>query len=390
MIKKISLPIQLLIVIAAVITLGSFVPTPLVQGLYTFSLTFKELLSLFLPAIVFSFILTGILSFKKNAPLILLILLGTIICSNLLVSLISFFMGTSTLGYLTQNIDANALIINDSIQPFFSFSFPTLVRAEHAMLAAITLGIIFSYFRNQNVHDAANTLKGWVECVLKKFFIPLLPLYVLGFLLKLFQEGAFFTLFSSYGSAFMLIVATQILYLGFMYFAVSGFKYKTTLTSISNAIPSYLTAFSSMSSSATIPVTVEGAVKNTKNVSLSHTAIPIMASVHLLGDTVTIPILALVTMSLFLGVVPSIITYLTFVLYMCMTMLAGSGIPGGSIILVIPILQSILGFTPEMISIITTLYLLQDCFATAANVTGDGALVILVNNILKKLKISTD
>jgi len=92
-------------------------------------------------------------------------------------------------------------------------------------------------------------------------------------------------------------------------------------------------------------------------------------------------------LSIFLGTIPSVWTFITFVFYFCLTMLAVSGVPGGGIIVMIPILKANLGFTPAMISIITALYLLQDSFGTAANVMGDGALTILVNKVLNKLGI---
>ena len=142
-----------------------------------------------------------------------------------------------------------------------------------------------------------------------------------------------------------------------------------------------------MSSTVTVPVSVEGAVKNTGSRSLANIAMPIMANVHLLGDSIGTPILAMVSMSIFLGHLPSFGHYLTFVLYFGTTMFAVSGIPGGGILVMIPILVSILGFTPAMVSIITALYLLMDPFGTAANVMGDGALVMIVHRVLRALKI---
>jgi len=97
--------------------------------------------------------------------------------------------------------------------------------------------------------------------------------------------------------------------------------------------------------------------------------------------------LALVTLYVFTGTIPHPFTYALFVLYFCMSMLAVSGIPGGGIIVMQPILQSILGFSPDMLSIITTLYILQDSLGTGANSMGDGALIIIVNNILKRFKL---
>jgi len=143
-----------------------------------------------------------------------------------------------------------------------------------------------------------------------------------------------------------------------------------------------------MSSTATIPVTVQCAEINTGNKGLAAMASPILANIHLLGDAISTPILALVTLFIFQGTSPDPLVYSVFVTYFCINMLAVAGIPGGGIIVMIPILKTILGFDDTMISIITTLYFLQDGLGTAGNVMGDGALMIIINKILKRLKIN--
>jgi Na+/H+-dicarboxylate symporter len=252
------------------------------------------------------------------------------------------------------------------------------------MLAAIVLGVFFSYKKNTYIENFIQKLKTYIELIFNKIFIPFLPLYVLGFLLKLSYENTFYLLVKSYGPTFLLIFFSQIIYLMIMYFAVSGFNFKKALLAFKNAVPSYLTAFGTMSSTAAIPVTIKSAEKNTNNSPLAHLGIPIMANVHLVGDAFSTPILSLVTMNIFLGHMPGLNLYLLFVFYFCIAMLATSGVPGGGIIVVIPLLKSIFGFTPEMIGVIMALYLLQDSFGTASNVMGDGALTIFVHKMLKK------
>jgi Na+/H+-dicarboxylate symporter len=384
--RNFTLPFQLLTVIAFVLVVGPYLSSETAQILYTFSLVFKELLGAILPLIIFSFILAGILSFKKNAPIVVAILIISIIASNFIVSISSFSLGRLFLPFLTgtsyQEI-ANTI----TIEPLFQFSIPSYVSSEKAMLSALLIGIGLSFIQIPYVEKSAHFLKTIVERILNYLFIPFLPFYVLGFLLKITHEGTFQTIFESYGKTFGLIFIIQILYLFLMYFFVSGASWEKTKTYIRNVIPSYLTAFSTMSSTAAIPVTINCATKNTGNRPLAQAATPILANVHLTGDGITVPIIATVTMSLFTGTIPGIFVALKFISYFCMVMLATSGVPGGGIIVVIPLLKSILGFSPEMVSIITALYLLQDSFGTAGNVTGDGALIIFVHKILKRLKI---
>ncbi|MBD3273183.1 cation:dicarboxylase symporter family transporter [Candidatus Dependentiae bacterium] len=380
-----TLPFQLITVIFFVIFFGKYFGQDTIRTIYTFSFLFKEILGLFLPVMVFAFILGGFLSYKKRAPIVLFILLAFIIISNFLVSTASFFVGKSFLSFLTEGVNTSNLISGKVLLPWFSINIPPFVGADKVILLALGLGVLFSFVNFPIFNRFIFKLKKLVEFILLKCFIPFLPLYVLGFLLKMSFEGTLSSLFGSFGKAFLLIFSFQAIYLFLMYFVSSGFKLRKTFEYIKNTLPSYVTAFSTMSSAVTIPVTAHAATKNTKNSKLSYLATPILANAHLVGDAITVPILSLVTIYMFTFVQLDFFIFIKFVLYFCLTMLAAAGIPGGGIIVIIPILQSILGFDAAMISVMTTLYLLQDAFGTACNVMGDGALTIILDKFLKKI-----
>ncbi len=383
-----SLPIQLGLIIGAVVFFGQFVPLSVVKGCYTFSVLFKELLGLILPLMVFFFVLAGILSFKRNAPLILAILLGSIFCSNALVALLSYGMMNLVHPILACERVTSILPTHSPIEPWFTFVLPIPISAINALIVAIILGLIFSFVRIELFEKMIFIAKGWIEKIIKYGFIPVLPFYVLGFLLKIRYEGILSCLIQQYGSAYLLIVLLPVIYLTWLYFLASGFSLSRAINAIKNALPSYLTAFSTMSSTAAIPLSITGAEQNTGNKELASVAMPIMANMHLLGDSFVTPILAMVTMLVFQGYLPGFMQYIGFVFYFCITMFAASGIPGGGLLVMIPILKTQLGFTPEMVSVIMTIYFLLDSFGTGANVMGDGALVIIVHKMLKRLKLA--
>jgi len=387
---RISLPMQLIAIIIGVIVFGGFCNTYTVQAFYTFSLLFKEFLSFLLPFIVFSFVLGGILSFKKNAPLILCILMAAIFCSNALIALVSYMVVSNFLPFISCTGGEIGIPLTNELAPLWTVHLPQLARTEHAMIAAVVLGLIFSVVQVPFVERVVHSLKEYLMTLLNYTIIPVLPLYVLGFLLKIRYEGAFMPLMAHYGSAMVLLIAMQTLCLIVYYWVAMGFSMMRAFNAINIALPSYLTAFSTMSSTATVPVSVETAVRNIENRSLAQMAMPIMANMHLLGDSIGVPVLALTTLYLFHGCLPTFSVFLGFLLFFCTSMFAVSGIPGGGIIVMIPVLKSMLGFTPEMISIITALYLLLDSFGTAANVMGDGALIIIVKNILHSLRITKE
>lgn len=387
MFKKMSLPFKLLLILIAVGLFGNLLNETTVQFFYSISVIFKQCLSFLLPFIVFSFITSGILSFKKNAPLVLGILLSCVLISNSIVAFLSYFVGKALLPLLAVQIDPTVIIATESMQPFVTLPLPCLFSSFQAMLAAIVCGISLSFYSIPVIETGINKLKYGIETIINSLFIPVLPLYVLGFLLEINHQGVFLQLFQTYGRTFALIIVLQCTVIFLIYLIAAQFNIRQAINYITVAMPSYLTAFGTMSSTATIPVTVKCTEQNTGNKALSAMATPILANIHLLGDAVSTPTLALVTLFVFNGSMPDPMVYATFVMFFCINMLAAAGVPGGGIFVMHPILIGILGFNDLMISIITTLYILQDGLGTAGNVMGDGALMIIINKILKRLKI---
>jgi Na+/H+-dicarboxylate symporter len=388
MFNRLSLPFKLFLVLICVGVFGNLMPEVAINFFYSISLVFKECLGFLLPFIVFSFITTGILSFKKNAPIVLSILLGCVLLSNSIVAFLSYFVGKTLLPLLAVKIDTTTMIATTNMIPLFAIKLPVLFGSFYAMLAAVICGISLSFYSVPPVETAVKALKNLLEMIVNTLFIPILPLYVFGFLLEINHQGVFMQLFQTYGRTFALIICLQIIVLFLAYFIAAKCNFNQATRYIRVAMPSYLTAFGTMSSTATIPVTVQCTEQNTGNHALSAMATPILANIHLLGDAISTPMLALVTLFIFQGTLPDPAIYTVFVAYFCINMLAVAGIPGGGIIVMIPILKAVLGFDDMMISIITTLYFLQDGLGTAGNVMGDGALMIIINRILKRLKIS--
>lgn len=388
---KFSLPVQLVLVIAAAFLISPYMNETVVRAAYTFSLFFKAVLSCVLPLVIFTFVLSGILSFKKGAPLALAVLVGLIFFSNGFVALLSYFLASVGLPFATCSVsECGSLISQNPLIPFASFNVPYWISASsvYGLFNAVILGVLFSIWRAPAIEKGLSVFKSLVERAIYNIFIPLLPIYVFGFMLKIRYEGTFELLFRQYGTTCLLIIGMQIVYLVWFYWLAQGFSWSKAKKSIAVALPSYLTAFSTMSSTATIPVSVDSATKNTGNEPLAQMAMPIMANVHLLGDSVGTPMLALATMYLFTGTLPSFLSYLFFIPYFCIAMFGVAGLPGGGILVMLPLLSSQFGFTEEMIAVVMSLYVLLDPFGTAANVMGDGALVIMVNKILKRLKLS--
>jgi Na+/H+-dicarboxylate symporter len=387
MLSRLSLPVQLCIIILATLLLGSYIPEIAIRFFYTVSLCFKEILGFLLPLIIFSFVFMGLISLKRNAPFILAILIGSIFISNGCVALLTYAISCLVLPSIVGTVCIEGLSCGRTLEPLLTFTLPKFFRADYALFAAIILGLLFAFIPMGHVERGIARLKEKLEHFFTYIFIPILPIYVFGFLLEIHYKGVLLNLIKNYGGAFFLIVLLQWALLFGMYWLAMQFDYAKTKQAIRNALGSYLTAFSTMSSTATVPVAIKAAEINTGNSALANVAMPIMANVHLLGDAISTPILAMVTMLLFFGKMPTLALYIYFAWKFCLSMFAVAGVPAGGILVMIPVLQMYLGFTDEMIGIMMTLYILLDSFGTAANVMGDGALVIMVDKVIKRLKL---
>jgi Na+/H+-dicarboxylate symporter len=281
------------------------------------------------------------------------------------------------------------LALTPEITPFFQLALTPWLSPDRTMLIAVVIGVFFSLIRVPVVTRTALNLRNAVNNALHYGLIPCLPFYVFGFVLKTHQEGGLVTLFHSYIQVFLLILLLFAVYIFCYYWLGNIFHIRSTLCSLQNMLPAAITGFCTMSSVATMPVTLESTEKNLKTPSFAQLVIPMTANMHLLGDALGLPLMALAIIMMKGFALPSLVAYLPFVLYFCLAKFSTAGIPGGGVLILLPVLERHLGLNSEMLSLITTLYILQDSVFTCANVLGNGAFAILVERITGCLRHSS-
>ena len=198
-------------------------------------------------------------------------------------------------------------------------------------------------------------------------------------------EGTLALIISEYA---VLLGIVAILAYGYMFavmFMLSGRDLRCALTKFKNLLPSVLIGLFSMSSAAAIPTTIEGSKKNLENANLAQFIVPATANMHLLGDCFAIPIIGLALMVSFGYGIPDAGKYFIFTLYGVMAKFASAGIPGGSALIFVPIFEHVFGFSPEMLTAITAIYVLFDPIATSSNVFGHGMFALLFEKVYTKL-----
>ncbi len=369
-----SLPGQLIICIVLSFLFGHYLSGETIQYIYTFSYSLKEILMTVLPAIVFSYISFAILSLEASGSVLIVMILAFVAISNAVTLMIAFGVAEAAMPFFVFNKTCALQSALTELKPLFDFSIPRWLSSDFAMLIGVGYGLVIGYFKPAPFLRFSETLQNAVNFFLRRCFIPLLPIYVTGFLLKMQYEGNLNTLCESFGQVILVVVALMTVYIPLYYFVGSGFNIRKTIEMLKNMMPAALTGFSTISSAVTMPVTMDATEKNLGDVGFARLVIPLTVNFHMLGHSLSLPITSLALIKLFGMPMPSIDALALFLGYFCLAKFSASAVPGGGIIVMVEGLQKYLGFTPEMTGIIILLDILQDPLLTVGNVMGNGAL----------------
>jgi Na+/H+-dicarboxylate symporter len=220
-----------------------------------------------------------------------------------------------------------------------------------------------------------------------KGIVYLIPLFVAGFVVELQEDGVISTIAKDYTVIFAVIAMAQGTYLLLAYFLINKANFQQFINSLKNMLPAAISGFSTMSSAASMPLMIIGAENNSKNKDLANAVIPATVNIHLVGDCFATPIFAYAILKSYGLAEPSLWQYLIFVFYFVLAKFSVAAIPGGGILVMLPILEEHLGFNSHMLSLITALYILFDPVITCANVLGNGAFAQMMDRLVTWLGI---
>lgn len=401
---RMKLPVKLILIIAGVLFFGHYLSLDVKQFCFAVSLSLKAVLEFLLPFIIFSYLSSCILSFKKGVLTFVVILLATVYVSNFIATQVGYGVSLLVLEKINFATSASGETVSEVLTPMWSWSFPKLLSNDWALYIGLISGLFFSFLRTfaQSQHIGplvklangferfANYLKQASSFFLIRIFIPCVPFFILGFIINLQHAGTLGQIVTSYAPIFIFTVSVQAFYAAFLFLVVAGFNFNLWFVYIRNTIPAVIAGFSTMSSAAAMPLTLLAAEKNTNNPNMARVLIPATVNIHMIGNSLTITIMAMAFLLTFGMPFPDYSTMLFFGLSFALAQFAIAAVPGGGILVMIPLLEKYLGFTPEMTSIITALYVLFDAPLTATNIMGNSISAIFLNKVFTKLKIGTD
>jgi Na+/H+-dicarboxylate symporter len=367
------------------ILIGQFAPLFLVRVLITFKVVFGEFIAFIIPFIIFFFICTGIASLGSKSGRLLGLTTGLAYLSTIIAGTLAVIVGLT----LIPQMHAAVVPIAEAkeVKPFFDMAIPPITGVITALVAAFTFGVSMSMKRSETLMKSFDEVRSIIVLVIDKFIIPLLPFLIAGIFAELVAAGTVWGILKTFGVILLLVLALQWTWLLILYIIAGSITKQNPFRLLKNMLPAYFTAVGTMSSAATIPVTLKQTRKNGVSEGITDFAIPLCATIHLSGSTITITTCAIATMLLTPGMTPpDFATMLPFVFMLGIIMVAAPGVPGGAVMAALGLFSTMLGFPKEAIGLMIALYLAQDSIGTACNVTGDGAIAVIVNRFFGKMK----
>ena len=389
--KKLGLVPKLIIGIIVGIIIGSYCPAPVIQVLVTISGLFSSFLSFVIPFIIIGFVTAGIADLATGAGKLLGITTGIAYGSTLVAGTIAFIVA-STLFPKFINAEVASQIGDPSagqLSAIFSIPLEPMVDVTAAIVFAFMMGLGISSLRNKGKGDVLykffNDFQDIVTATLGTIIIPLLPLYIAGTFANIAYAGQVWNILGVFWKVFVTVIPLHFIYLICQFSFAGAIGKKNPFTMLKNQVPGYLTAIGTQSSAATIPVNVECAEKNGVSKQIREFVVPLCATIHLSGSMISIT--CFTTAVLMMNNIPHGFNVLfPYIAMLGVAMVAAPGAPGGAIMSALPFLPMV-GIPSEggLASLMIALYLTQDSFGTACNVSGDNAIAVIVDRINDKL-----
>ncbi|MGA9287372.1 MAG: dicarboxylate/amino acid:cation symporter [Anaerobacillus sp.] len=384
--KKIGLLPRILIAIALGIVIGAYFPDWIVRILATFNGIFGNFLGFAIPLIIIGFIAPGIGEIGKGAGKLIGITTSVAYLSTFCAGLLAFFAARNLYPFFLEAGGASSQMANPEealLKPFFEVEISPIMGVMTALVLAFTLGLGMAAMKGNMLKGVMSEFRTIVEKVINYVIIPLLPIHILGIFANMTSAGQVQTILSVFAKVFVMIILLHMTMLLLQYSITGAATSRNPFKLLKGMMPAYFTALGTQSSASTIPVTLRQTKKNGVREKIADFSVPLLATIHLSGSTITIVSCAMAVM-LLNGHDPTFTTIVPFILMLGVTMIAAPGVPGGAVMAAIGLLESMLGFDSTMISLMIALYLAQDSFGTACNVTGDGALSGLVDRLTAK------
>ena len=389
--KKLGLLPKLIIGIALGIVIGAIssnVGTDIpVRILATYNGIFGNFLGFVIPLIIVGFIVPGIADLGQGAGKTLASTAGIAYLSTICAGTLAFLTATVLFPMmLSDNSLLQSVFENPeetTLGGYFTVEMPAIMGVMSALILAFVLGLGIAVTKSTTLKSIFDEFQSIISKVIANIIIPLLPIHVMGIFCNLTYAGTIVAIMSTFAKVFVIVIILHCVIILIQYLIGGALSHKNPFVCIKNMLPAYATAIGTQSSAATIPVTNAQTKLNGVSPEIADFVVPLCATIHLSGSTITLTCCSMSIMMM-AGMNCGFGTMFPFILMLGVTMVAAPGVPGGAVMAALGLLESMLGFNEVQLSLMIALYLAQDSFGTACNVTGDGAIALIVDALFGK------
>ncbi|MDO5649088.1 MAG: dicarboxylate/amino acid:cation symporter [Gallicola sp.] len=387
MTKKIKLGLvpRLIIAIIVGIVLGqlSFIPEAVLRILVTFSSLFSTFLNFVIPLMIIGFVVKGIADLTDGAGKLLGVTALTAYGSTILAGSIAYMVASNLFPtFITEELVEKISKSGEGLTAIFTIPLEPMIDVTAAIVFAFMMGLGISWLkgrgRGQALYDIFDDFGEIIIKVLNKIIIPFLPIYIAGNFANMSYSGSVFSVLSIFWKVFIIVIVMHLLYISLMFVVFGTYAGKNPIKLIRNQLPGYMTAIGTQSSAATIPVNIKCAEANGVSEDIRNFVVPLCATIHLAGSMITITSCSTAVLLMY-NMPHGFTMILGFIMMLGVAMVAAPGAPGGAIMSALPFLPMV-GISTEVLQqLMITLYLTQDSFGTAANISGDNAIAVFID-----------
>ena len=385
---KIGLLPRIAIAIVLGIALGAFVPAPLVRGMNTFAAIFDQFIKFMVPLIILGLVAPAIAETGHGAGKMLVATVAIAYASTLFAGFLGYFVSVASFPSLVSSSATDA--VREAaleFKPYVTVKIPAMMDVMSALVFSFIIGLGMIFANSDVLKRGFMEFRTVITKTISVALVPLLPLYIFGLFLDMTAAGktkSVLVAFAAIIAVFSLLTLVVIL----IQFCIAGaIARKNPFKAMWTMLPAYLTALGTSSSAATIPVTRAQTIANGVRPEVADFVVPLCATVHLAGSTVKIVSCAVALILMKCGGAQiSFGTFAGFIAMVGVVMVAAPGVPGGAVMAALGILESILGFDKTQLALMITLYVATDSIGTACNITGDGAIALVMDRIYGRFR----
>ncbi|MCA5006633.1 dicarboxylate/amino acid:cation symporter [Sphingobacterium bovistauri] len=379
-----NLLFRVVIAITLGILLGKILPESIGNIFATFNGLFDQLLKFLIPLIIVGLIIPAIAKLGNTAGKMLLTTVIIAYGSTLFAGFSTYFASLSIFPSLIENQTLTTIDeAGKSLKPYFTLEIPPFFDVMGALVFSFLVGIGLSRLQHSKLAEVSYDFENIISFIIEKVIIPLLPLFIFGIFLDMTYSGKVLIILNVFVKIIGVIFALHIILLLIQFIIAGAIAKKNPFKLLATMMPAYFTALGTQSSAATIPVTLAQVKKAGISDEVASFVVPLCATIHLAGSTLKI-VACVIALMLLQGMPIEFGPMAGFICMLGVTMIAAPGVPGGAIMAALGIITSMLGFNAENQALMISLYIAMDSFGTACNVTGDGAIAIVVDKLFGK------